>query len=141
MEIRNTIYNQILNYCPNVPPEVGGILGASNNEIDAVFFDCGLHRNKMAMYTPNIDRLNKAIIQWQKDGIRFLGLFHSHPKGQETLSLDDIEYIRSIMFSMPEKVRELYFPIVIPSSHIISFKAINQNHNLLIVSDTIDLVP
>lgn len=141
MEIRNTIYNQVLNYCPNVPPEVGGILGASNDVIDAVFFDCGLHRHKMAIYTPNVDRLNKAIIQWQKDGIQFLGLFHSHPKGQETLSSDDIEYIKSILFGISESVNELYFPIVIPNSHIVSHKAINQNHNILIVSDTIDLVP
>lgn len=45
------------------------------------------------------------------------------------------------MFSMPENVTELYFPIVIPNSHLISYKAINQNHTILIVDDTIDLVP
>lgn len=141
MKIRNTIYNQILYYCPNVPPEVGGVLGARNDIIDSVFFDFGLHRDKMAVYTPNVDRLNKAITQWHNDGVEFLGMFHSHPKGQESLSSDDIEYINSIMHNMPERVKTLYFPIIIPKSHIVPFKAINQNHNILILSDTIDLVP
>lgn len=141
MKIRHTIYNQILYFCPNVPPEVGGIIGASNDVIDAVFFDSGLYQDRMAIYTPNVNRINKVIAQWKKDDIRFLGLFHSHPKFQEVLSSGDIEYIRSIMFSMPENVNELYFPIVIPNSHLISYKAINQNHTILIVDDTIDLVP
>ena len=54
---------------------------------------------------------------------------------------DDIEYIQTIMFGLPDSISQLFFPIVIPNSHLISYKAINQNHSILIVDDTIDLVP
>ncbi len=140
MKIRRTIYNQIISFCPLVPPEVGGIIGSSGKVIDSVVFDIKYKEYNKAVYIPNTDNLNKIISQWNEDEIYFMGLFHSHPVGQETLSGDDIEYIKSIFNNMPESVKELYFPIVIPKSHICSYKAINQNHRIVIVDDKIDLV-
>ena len=64
-------------------------------------------------------------------------MFHSHPIGQETLSKDDVEYINSIFDSMPDSVTELYFPIVIPKSHIIVYKAIRENHRVCIENDSV----
>lgn len=87
------------------------------------------------------ERLNCILSEWQKDNILFCGLFHSHIKGQETLSKDDIEYIQTIFSCLPLTITELYFPIVISKSHIISYQAVNQNHSIRIMSDTIDLVP
>lgn len=141
MNIRITIYKQILCFCPYVPPEVGGIIGASRDIIDSVAFDPGTQLNEAAVYSPNVKRLNEYIAQWQKNGIEFKGMFHSHPEGQESLSTDDIKYIKSIMLSMPKHVKELFFPIIIPNSHIISYKVINQNHSFNILHDRIDLVP
>lgn len=141
MKIRRTIYNQILNYCPIVPPEVGGVLGSSGVVIDSVAYDSKYREYEKAMYIPDVEQLNRVINQWYEYGISFKGLFHTHPIGQETLSEDDIGYITRIFQYVPESIPELYFPIVIPKSHMISYKAIKQNHRVIILNDRIDLVP
>ena len=141
MIIKESVYKQIISYCPLVPPETGGIIGSSSTFIDTVAFD---NYNKIidaAVYVPDVRRLNAILSNWQKDKISFCGLFHSHKKGQETLSKDDIEYIHTIFSSLPQTITNLYFPIVIPQTKIFSYKAINQKHSIEIISDRIDLVP
>lgn len=140
MKIKREIYDRILNSCPTVPPETGGILGGCNGVIAFAEFDFGTIENNFAVYIPNIKKLNGVIAEWNDTGIGFSGMFHSHPKGQETLSNDDIKYINSIFDSMPDFVTELYFPIVIPNLHIVSYKAIKTNHRLYIERDKIDTV-
>ena len=93
-----------------------------------------------AVYIPDTDNLNNTISQWNENGICFMGVFHSHPVDQETLSSDDIEYIKSIFCSMPESITELYFPVVIPKSHICSYRLKNINHRIVIIDDKIDIV-
>ena len=129
MIIKESVYKQIISYCPLVPPETGGIIGSSSTFIDTV------------VYVPDVRRLNAILSSWQKDKISFCGLFHSHKKGQETLSKDDIEYIHTIYSCLPQTITNLYFPIVIPQTKIFPYKAINQKHSIEIISDRIDLVP
>lgn len=38
---------------------------------------------------------------------------------------------------MPDSVTELYFPIVIPKSHIIAYKAIRKKHRICIEKDSV----
>ena len=141
MKIKKEVYEKILYSCPTVPPEIGGILGGSFGIIDTVVFDAGEKVLDSAVYVPDVNMLNNVLIEWQEDGISFYGLFHSHPSTQETLSQDDIEYITMIMHNLAQTVSQLYFPIVIPKSHIIFYKAINQNHNISITRDNIKIVP
>ena len=141
MRIKRAVFHKLITSCPIVPPEVGGIIGSHSGIVDTVAFDTSNRIMKSAVYIPDVTYLNSKLEKWQQEGIAFYGLFHSHPRGQETLSKDDIEYIQTIMFSLPDTVSQLFFPIVIPNSHLISYKAINQNHSILIVDDTIDLVP
>lgn len=141
MKIKKAIYEKILYSCPIVPPETGGILGGSPEMIDTVVFDAGEKRLDSAVYVPDVKKLNRILTDWQREGISFIGLFHSHLTGQETFSQDDIEYITMVMLSLPPTVSQLYFPIVIPKSHIIFYKAKNQNHNICITRDNIKIVP
>ena len=141
MKIKKVVYENILYDCPIVPPETGGILGGHPKMIDTVVFDAGNKILDSALYVPDVKKLNSVLVDWQREGIIFFGLFHSHPTGQETLSQDDIRYINAIMLSLPPTVSQLYFPIVIPKSHIIFYKAKNQNHNILITRDNIKIVP
>lgn len=141
MKIKESIYKQILSFCPLVPPETGGIIGSSSSVIDTVAFD---NCNKIldaAVYVPDVIRLNTVLSDWQKKNISFCGLFHSHIKGQERLSKDDVEYIHTIFSCIPQTITKLYFPIVIPQAYIIPYKAVNQKHSIEILSDIIDLVP
>ena len=140
MKILRTIYSQIINFCPLVPPVVGGIIGSRENVIDSVVFDVKHKEYDKAVYIPDTDNLNNTISQWNENGICFMGVFHSHPVDQETLSSDDIEYIKSIFCSMPESITELYFPVVIPKSHICSYRLKNINHRIVIIDDKIDIV-
>lgn len=137
MKIQKAIYDKILNFCPVVPPETGGIIGQQNGIIGFAEFDSGTVQSESAVYIPDVERLNSVIEKWSCSGIEFVGVFHSHPIGQETLSKDDIEYIHSVFDSMPDSVTELYFPIVIPKSHIIAYKAIRKNHRICIENDSV----
>ena len=137
MKINKEIYDEILKYTPVVPPETGGIIGQQNGTIGYAEFDSGTAQRESAVYIPNIEKLNSVIEKWNSSGIEFVGMFHSHPIGQETLSMDDIEYIHSVFDSMPDSVTELYFPIVIPKSHIISYKVIRKNHRICFEKDSV----
>lgn len=137
MKIQKIIYDEILKYTPVVPPETGGIIGQQNGIICFAEFDSGTVQRESAVYVPNVEKLNSVIEKWNSSGIEFVGMFHSHPIGQETLSGDDIEYIKTVFDSMPDSVMKLYFPIVIPKSHIISYKAIRENHRICIEKDSV----
>lgn len=137
MKIKKAIYDKILNFCPSVPPETGGILGRQNGVICFAEPDLGTPQNDRAVYIPNTEKLNSIIEECSKYGIEFAGIYHSHPIGQETLSNDDIAYINSVFENMPESITELYFPIVIPKSHITAYKAIKKKHEICIKEDSI----
>ena len=140
MKIFRNVYNEIISRCPIVPPETGGVLGAYNGIIQNIYFDCENTEYSYAVYTPNINNINKIIEHWTKSKIQFCGLFHSHPDNQELLSNGDIDYITIVMQSMPESISELYFPIVIPKSHIISYRAVTLQNNINIIKDSIEVI-
>lgn len=140
MKIREEIYNKILKCCPAVPPEIGGIMGQQNEVISFVEFDNGTMERDFAVYIPNVAKLNSDIEKWNSLGISFVGMFHSHPNGQETLSTYDIEYIESIYENMPENITELYFPIIIPRSHMVVYKAILKKQKVYLEKDKIEIV-
>ena len=131
MEILSEIYSTILN-APFVPPETGGIIGGVGGIITSFLFDEGHSVNDHAAYIPDIELINSRIQRWQEEGISFYGMYHTHPDHQETLSGDDVLYIKEIMRAMPDNVPFLYFPVVIPKQKIIPYKA-------TIVKDTVDL--
>lgn len=119
MKITVDLYERIVKMIPSVPPETGGILGERNGVICTVVFDGGDIQIERYAYIPNVERLNEVISQWASEGIRFTGIFHSHPGRQEGLSLADKAYIQRIMDFMPDAVHALHFPIVLPGDKMI----------------------
>lgn len=119
-----------------VPPEAGGILGSKNGCICAFVYDPGIPDLTRNCYTPDVDFLNWVTEQWQEAGIIFCGIVHSHPPGQQTLSEADLDYIRTIMDSMPTQISELYFPIDIPGDGIFPYLA---RHGGAVTSDIITI--
>lgn len=109
--IINDVYHTIVGSIPVVPPETGGILGEHNGVICAVVFDEGDTQNERYAYIPNVERLNDVISQWASEGIRFAGIFHSHPGRQEELSIADKAYIQRIMEFTPDAVHALHFQL------------------------------
>ena len=81
----------------NVPPESGGILGGRNDVITNICLDKGILGKHPCSYTPDTRFLNQKIDQWAETGIQFMGMFHVHFGGTESLSEGDKEYIVRIM--------------------------------------------
>lgn len=138
MKIKHEIYEQLINM-PEVPPELGGILGCVDGIICDVFFDSQYSTMSSAIYKPNIVTLNKKIIEWQEVEIDFCGIFHSHPLKQTELSQCDIFYIRNIMNVMPLSIDILYFPIVIPRNNIYLNKTERANGSIIITKESIQI--
>ena len=139
MRISENIYKQLLNNCNPVPPESGGILGGKNGIITYLFFD--LHSTRYSSYyQPNIDNLNSCISEWNKKGIEFYGIFHTHASNWGSLSIADKEYINQIMLAMPPYINHLYFPLVFPKSSIKSFKVERLSSGIKIVSNPIKII-
>lgn len=140
MKILESVYRNILLYCPTVPPETGGILGGMNNIITHVIFDQHNAIITAAQYIPNTPFLNQAINKWAEKNICFLGMFHSHPITETELSQDDLKYIESILETLPEN-HTLWFPIVIPQQKIIPYLASRSGDTFQIQQKQAMIIP
>jgi hypothetical protein len=126
MRIKKNVIDTISVSVAGLPYETGGILGSHDKiVIDEVVMDVWESSNaKPCAYSPHVYFLNQNIDLWQKSGISFMGMFHTHFVGVETLSCGDIKYIKAIMNAMPQRVGFLYFPIfVLPNEKLICYKA------------------
>ena len=123
MTIDQHTYHTLCTAFSPVPPEAGGILGSRNGSVCAFAYDHGTPDMTGNCYAPNVDFLNRIIAQWQTQGITFCGIVHSHPPGQQKLSEADLAYIQTILECMPERIQELYFPIVIPGEGVFPYLA------------------
>jgi len=115
------------------PFETGGILGSRGKKlVDEVVIDLqGASCESPCSYAPNVDFLNRSIEDWQRRGIRFVGIYHTHFGGAKQLSCGDRRYINAIMAAMPQQIERLYFPIIVlPSAEPICYTAIRSNEAL-----------
>lgn len=124
---------------PEFPPETGGILGGREGVVTDFLPDKGMPDGAPCSYTPDTAFLNHAIAEWAEQGIDFMGIYHVHFGGAETLSLGDREYIFRIMRAMPGEVRCLYFPLVVmPLRKVIVYKAEDSDGEFTIEKDEIE---
>lgn len=115
-------------------------MGERNGVVSFFVYDMGEPDYTRAVYTPNIQQLNKVLQEWSKAGIRFCGMVHSHPKGQSSLSSGDIGYINKIMEAMPINVDKLYFPLVLSDVGLVSFIAQKGKGCVEILSDSLEVI-
>lgn len=123
MRITKEIFATLQAAFPAVPPEAGGILGSSDGgkTVTHFVFDTGTSRTDRAIYIPDVAHLNREIQTMAAKGIRFCGIVHSHPTDQTALSEADKIYMRAVIAEMPDWVKCLYCPIVIPQQEVIPF--------------------
>lgn len=142
MKIKKEIYESIVNYPEEMPPEMGGIIGSTDHAvIDTFIGDPGRKGECGCSYTPNTPFLNRMIHQWIQDNILFCGIVHTHFFDVRTLSSGDKEYIYRILEAMPADISELYFPlIVLPKREMVSYRAIIRNGQLMIANDQIKVL-
>lgn len=111
MTIEKEVFEKIIFLSSKASKEVGGIIGGKDNCISYFAIDEGIHTNERCIYKPNVIFLNEIINDWEQIGIDFYGLFHTH-RGGGSLSEKDIRYIKIIMNSMPNSIKELFFPVI-----------------------------
>lgn len=140
MRIEETVYFRLLESCIKAPPEMGGILGGHSQIIDCFNLIEGKNDNNMAFYSPDVKRMNAVIDLWRQNGVDFYGIFHSHPSCCTALSEEDKKYIVEIMKAMPEQVRFLYFPILIPYKELYVYKAVKSYGKVKLVSENLQVV-
>ncbi len=120
MKILKDVYLQIMSEYDAVPPEHGGIMGGKNGIVTVYYHDKTDGVTDKAIYEPNAELLNAVIENWDKTGISFYGMVHSHPENETALSDGDMEYIKKL-FSSLEEGAKLYFPIVLPKQTIVPY--------------------
>ena len=141
MIIRKEIHKEIIEKTPSVPPESGGIIGGKNGIVECYQFDLHNKIQDKAVYLPDIDFLNSIIEKWNKENIDFLGIFHSHPDNNYTLSEFDKTQITKIMESLSDCVKMLYFPIIIPEKSMNCYCAkFTCERKVIIASDELILI-
>lgn len=140
MKITKNIYTKLLN-CPRVPPECGGIIGSKHGDIIThVVLDKGCLSDAGIMYIPNTQFLNQTIAEWEKSGIKFRGIFHTHAPQWTELSNEDRVYIIDILKAMPASIKFLYFPLVFPGIQIKNYITQKTGNAFDIVDDDIEII-
>ena len=143
MIIKKETYDLIDSLISGNPPETGGIIGsAEGNVIDNAVMDISTAPiGHPCSYAPNVDFLNENIEAWQRKGIGFKGVFHTHLAGVETLSCADKHYIDIIMKAMPDEIGYLFFPVfVLPSRKMVCYRATPNDGNTTIIREQIEII-
>lgn len=136
-------YNEMLKRVPGKPPESGGILGGCGNIIKYVEPDNGIKKSyfKTCYYSPDVERLNQCIEEWQKKGIDFYGIYHTHFHNVGTLSEGDEAYIKKIMNAMPPEITDLNFPLIIlPDRKVKNYVCIRCGENIEIKEGRMSII-
>lgn len=73
MRILNSVYKLILDSVPEYMPETGGMLGGQDDTITTVVFDNGkIDDFRRCHYTPDVARLNRCLLDWERMALSFL---------------------------------------------------------------------
>lgn len=110
MNVKTTIYNDIVSTIGGVLPETGGILGKKDETICAYYFDYTASCDSNT-YKPDMVTVNRIISEWERQDIQFAGIIHSHEEMQSKLSCADIVYAQEIMTA--NDMETILFPLVI----------------------------
>ena len=140
IKIEKSIYNSILNDVPCAPPESGGIIGGVNGIITTYVNDFGINLSSFFRYQPDVDKLNCVIADWIAGKIDFMGMFHTHPLGDDRLSQADYKYIEAIMKGVSRYTNILCFLLVIPKEKIIGYCAINIADEISVFQTAINII-
>lgn len=133
MKIERQILYQIIQEMPTMPPEIGGIIGGKDDIATVYAVDKG-KGSRGCCYRPDINILNSIIDRWEVEQYTFMGIFHVHFYGCETISRGDREYIEIIMQTMPKRVNSLFFPIVVqPQEKMIPYYAYRTINDKIII--------
>jgi len=111
---REAFDKTMLSICSR-PAESGGLLlgQVGSNDVSDFFFDAGGNFTG-ASYSPDHVTLNKKMKEeWIPAGIDMKGFVHSHPGSLDTLTCEDLIYIKRLLMANSD-MSMFIAPIIIP---------------------------
>ena len=139
VDILKNTYDEICEALGKRKPECGGVLGARPGEpISKFYFDfSGISADDA--YTPDYIRINDVLDEWAKDGVRMVGMIHSHGNAGNFPSCGDLYYCEQILKGNPS-ASEFLLPIVTLSPFCVSVYRIESNPKLRVSKDCFRIV-
>ena len=138
MKLLKEVYTRLVSL-PPAPPETGGIIGSENGIGMTICEDTCSEKNGFS-YSPDVQFLNKTIEQWCENDVSLYAVYHTHIEGGYELSKQDKAYAEKIIRSMPDSIKQLYFPIVIPSDRVVAYKALKRGNQISIIKDKLVII-
>ena len=112
LKISEDVITQIRNTIGKLPPECGGVLGASEAGIITEFFFDAKGVGSSNGYAPDVQSINEMLVNdWMPRGILMVGIVHSHANGVAVPSCGDVGYGVRILQAL-DTVDRFYLPIV-----------------------------
>lgn len=108
------VYEHIKNTIGSKPPETGGLLGGdrARGMVTHFYYDTTSCRSGAA-YTPDIRAAARVLKEWNDQGVRLIGVVHSHPSSFSRPSGADCQYVERILqANRKEDMRFFLTPIV-----------------------------
>lgn len=127
MKIKSNTYSQIISFFNDSNKEQGGILGVNDQDVICAFYGDKTGSCTNDTYEPDIDTLNRVILEWYNKNIYFIGLIHSHIGGCTKLSKTDINYALEIYNVMESDA--IIFPIVIKRNNSVCINNFKYSNN------------
>lgn len=131
------VYSNMIKWLQYKPFEVGGLLGKKQ-----IICECELDINtirKIGEYYPDQHFYEQTIANWNKKGVEFCGIAHTHINNQGSMSKKDVSYIKAIMNLNRNVYTQLYFPIII-SQEVIIFYAFWEKEQIKIKKIDIEIL-
>ena len=137
--IHQNVYDEIRAALGTRKPECGGVLGAcADGRISKFYFDAS-GRSAENAYTPDYEKINEILEEWAEDGIRMVGMIHSHENEGNFPSCGDLFYCEQILRANPS-ISEFLLPIVTLAPFCISVYRVSLDQRLRVTKDTYQLV-
>lgn len=117
------VLNEIRQTVGSRPAECGGILGADDTGIITHYYFDKTGMSSENSYEPDVDAVNAILTNdWQPNGIRMVGIVHSHTFGRNIPSCGDIHYGMQILQAL-NGLNQFYLPIVTQTDNGMEFHA------------------
>ena len=139
MRITAQVYDQMVQSFSQTVSSKAGILGIADGTVCAYMREEVLPAAVRTASDTDADELPGDLSQWSRRGIAFAGLVHGHPAGQDCLSKGDLQSMETLFAELPEDIKCLFFPLVMPDG-VVCFQIRRLGEKLLIEKKPIDII-
>ncbi|MBQ2987587.1 MAG: Mov34/MPN/PAD-1 family protein [Clostridia bacterium] len=137
--IHQNVFDEIRSALGTRKPECGGVLGAcSDGRISKFYFDTSGISSEDA-YTPDYEKINGILEEWAEEGVRMVGMIHSHGNEGNFPSCGDLFYCEQILRSNPS-ISDFLLPIVTVNPFEIHMYRVRLETKLRVLSEPYQIV-